>query len=154
MKTCFLDFETSIPKGSDISKQGTHRFLEDAEPYLLAFAIGDEPVRVVTLENGLPDEVLYADLFVAHNAGFDRKCSMRLKEYRPAAPWDKWYLHCGNRQKQWLPWGIGQAGPTAFRRREGQGRRQGNEGLGPEVLGARVRWNRESGNRGSKGLRG
>ena len=114
MKTCFLDFETSIPKGSYISKQGGHRFLEDAEPYLLAYAIDDGPVRVVTLEDGLPDEVLYADLFVAHNAGFDRACSMRLKEYRPAAPWDRWYCTAAIARSNGYPGGLDKLAQQLF----------------------------------------
>lgn len=78
MSTLFLDLETwsEIP-----IKNGAHKYAEDAEVLLVAWAWDDEPVEVVdcsgpgvwdTFRVGLQKAINQADRVVIHNSAFDR----------------------------------------------------------------------------------
>ena len=78
----FVDLETF--SSVDISKAGAFKYVEshDFEILLLAYAWDDDPVRVLDLTGGAPEE--YADVVsglldpdtvkVAHNSAFERAC--------------------------------------------------------------------------------
>lgn len=76
MKTLYLDLETY--NGVSDIKAGTHRYAEDAEVLLVAFAENDEPVCVWETERmphwreGLAGMIYDADNVVIHNSAFDR----------------------------------------------------------------------------------
>lgn len=75
MTTLYLDLETYCETPI---KNGVHRYAEDVEITLFAYAIDDEPVSVWDLASGAPMPKNLANAFysdcelVAHNTGFDR----------------------------------------------------------------------------------
>lgn len=76
-----IDIETYCE--ADLTKVGVYRYAEDAsfEILMIAYAIDDEPVKIVDLKQGekipteLHDALLNDDILkVAHNANFERVC--------------------------------------------------------------------------------
>lgn len=95
----FVDFETY--SSADITKCGAFRYVEaqDFCILLLAFAYGDEPVRVLDLTDPKIDMELYLRvvhdltspecLKVAHNCAFERLCIRRgMDYYSPIEEWE------------------------------------------------------------------
>lgn len=91
----YLDFETA---GSvDIGKCGSYKYIEspDFRVLLLAYAFGDEPVKLVDLASGnpWPNEILDAlwdpDVVkIAHNTSFERAVINRVLGYTPPEQWE------------------------------------------------------------------
>ena len=97
MKTLHIDLETY--SSIDLNSCGVYKYVEseDFEILLFAYAIDDQPVRVIDLVSGdiipLPIQVLIRDPSIikcAHNAAFERLClSKHLSEHFTADQW-----HC------------------------------------------------------------
>lgn len=97
MKTLHIDLETY--SSIDLNSCGVYKYVEseDFEILLFAYAIDDQPVRVIDLVSGdiipLPIQVLIRDPSIikcAHNAAFERLClSKHLSVHFTADQW-----HC------------------------------------------------------------
>ena len=106
----FLDFETRSTV--DIAKCGSFKYIADPsfDVLLLAYAWGDEPVKLVDFAQGetWPEDFLQGlrdpDVTcIAHNCAFERAVIGKLLEYTPPEHWfDTMHLtaHCG------LPLGL------------------------------------------------
>lgn len=94
MKPLYIDIETY--SAEDITKAGAYRYAADPDfdVLLLAYAWGDEPVRVCDLtKESLPDDIRQAltdpkIMKCAHNAAFERTCLAQ-------------YLMCAMPPEQW-----------------------------------------------------
>lgn len=96
-RTLHLDLETY--SSVDIAKSGLYKYVDspDFEILLLAYAWGDDPVRVLDMTGPEPDEL--ADIIAglldpgtvkaAHNAAFERACLTKYTgRYMPPEEWE------------------------------------------------------------------
>lgn len=89
MTTLYLDLETYCETPI---KNGVHRYAEDVEIMLFAYAIDDGPVQVWEEETGgMPKDLAmalsFSDEIVAHNSGFDRTVLNARKRWTPISRW-------------------------------------------------------------------
>lgn len=117
MKTLHIDLETY--SSVDLKACGVYRYVEseDFEILLFAYAIDDQPVRVIDLASGdiipLPIQVLIRDSSIikcTHNAAFERLClSKQLNEHFTA---DQWHCSMVHAMMLGLPASLENVGTT------------------------------------------
>lgn len=96
MRTLSIDIETY--SGTDLTKSGVYRYVEDPEFSILLFgyAFDDDPVEVIDLtEREIPDDVLNAlydpDVTkTAYNAAFEITCLNRHLSWMQPLPVEQW----------------------------------------------------------------
>lgn len=114
MNTLDIDIETY--SSIDLKTSGVYRYVQAPDFTILffAYAIDDQPVKIVDLEQGerLPEKILIAltnpyILKTAHNANFERTCISR--HFKVSLPVEQWECTMARSSMLGLPLGLDHA---------------------------------------------
>ncbi len=113
MNTLWLDTETYSERPI---KDGTYVYAANCEVDIIAFAMNDDPVKVIDVANGPAGDVAMfvdllesTDIIVSHNAMFDRN-ALRLGNLKIDTPIEKWRCSMVRAMAHGLPGSLDKLG--------------------------------------------